>query len=87
MRRILLAPMHFFSQLLQSGDGWAASELGAISRRVWMSELHLIMDARINPGHDSEFAARPASSQHVIAGLDPAIHDASRKWQTIGFTF
>jgi hypothetical protein len=52
-----------------------------------MSELHLIMDARINPGHDSEFAAMPASSQHVIAGLDPAIHDASRKWQTIGFTF
>ena len=44
------------------------------------------MDARVKPAHDSECVARPecdggpgkwgTASHEVIAGLDPAIHDA-----------
>jgi hypothetical protein len=37
-----------------------------------------IMDARVKPGHDAEYAAR-SSLSFVIAGLDPAIHDAFRQ--------
>jgi hypothetical protein len=34
------------------------------------------MDARVKPAHDSECVARRLKA--VIAGLDPAIHDAAR---------
>jgi hypothetical protein len=40
------------------------------------------MDARVKPAHDAEIGASALPLNVVIAGLDPAIHEAAPQRQT-----